>query len=40
VAGSPELAARLGDRGRQAVEERFDVSRITDRYLAVLEELP
>jgi glycosyltransferase involved in cell wall biosynthesis len=39
VAGSPELAARLGDRGRREVEERFDVSRITDRYLAVLEEL-
>ncbi len=38
LAGDPELAARLGERGRAHVEACFDRRALAARYLALLEE--
>jgi glycosyltransferase involved in cell wall biosynthesis len=39
VAGSPELAAGLAERGRRTVEERFHIDRIVELYAALLREV-
>jgi len=37
-ANDPELRERLGRRGRELVEERFDIERLNDRLVAVYED--
>jgi glycosyltransferase involved in cell wall biosynthesis len=39
LAQSPELQAKLGATARQTVVERYDLERMTDRYIALYHEL-